>query len=61
MPIFEYECRKCGRLFEELLMSAAQEVLCPSCGSADIEKLISRVAKSCGGCGSSGGSSGGHT
>jgi putative FmdB family regulatory protein len=61
MPIFEYECAKCGRLFEELVMSAAQKVACPSCGSADIEKLISRIAKKCSGCASSGGASCGPT
>ncbi len=61
MPLFEYECGKCGRLFEELVMSAAQAVACPSCGSADIEKLISRIAKSCSGCSSSGGGSCGPT
>ncbi len=61
MPIFEYECDKCGTLFEELVMSAAQKVACPSCGSADIEKLVSRIAKSCSGCSSSGGGSCGPT
>ncbi len=59
MPIFEYRCGKCGALFEELVMRASQEVSCPSCASTDLEKLISAVAKSCGGC--SGGSSCGPT
>jgi putative FmdB family regulatory protein len=61
MPIFEYECEKCGRLFEELVMSGAQEVVCPSCGSARVEKLISRIARNCGGCSSSGSASYGPT
>jgi putative FmdB family regulatory protein len=60
MPMFEYECSSCGALFEELVMSAAQEIACPSCGSGDVEKLISRIAKSCG-CSSSGGASCGPT
>jgi putative FmdB family regulatory protein len=55
MPIFEYECGKCGRLFEELVASAAEKVCCPSCGSDNIEKLFSAFAKNCGSCGSSGG------
>jgi len=55
MPIFEYECRKCGRLFEELVTGSTQEVCCPACGSVDIEKLFSAFARKCGGCGSSGG------
>ena len=61
MPIFEYECEKCGRLFEELVMNAAQEIACPSCGSTDIEKLVSRIAKNRSGCSSSGGASCGPT
>lgn len=61
MPIFEYQCKKCERLFEELVMNSTQEVCCPSCGSSDIEKLISAIAKSCRGCGSSACSSPGHT
>jgi putative FmdB family regulatory protein len=55
MPIFEYECRKCGRLFEELVTGSTQEVCCPACGSDDIEKLFSAFARKCEGCGSSGG------
>ena len=53
MPIFEYQCKKCGRLFEELVMSTHVKVKCPSCGSTALEKLISAFAKKCGGCGSS--------
>ena len=61
MPIFEYECTKCGRLFEELVMNSSQEVVCPACGSPDLDKLISTIAKKCQGCSSSGGSSCGPT
>lgn len=61
MPIFEYECAKCGRLFEELVMSPSQKVACPSCGSVKIDKLISAIAKKCQGCSSSGGASCGPT
>lgn len=53
MPIFEYQCKKCGRLFEELVMSPLARVKCPSCRSTALEKLISAFAKKCGGCGSS--------
>jgi len=60
MPIFEYQCKECGTLFEELVMSSLAVVACPSCGSTSLEKLISAFAKKCHGCGSSG-SSGGHT
>ncbi|RJR29670.1 MAG: zinc ribbon domain-containing protein [Candidatus Latescibacterota bacterium] len=62
MPIFEYRCGKCGELFEELVMSSSQTVACPSCGSIDLEKLISAIAKSSAGCdGCGGGSSCGPT
>lgn len=61
MPIFEYECSRCGRLFEELVMSSSQEVSCPACGSTEIEKLISAPARKGGCCGSSGGASCGPT
>jgi putative FmdB family regulatory protein len=61
MPIFEYECKKCGRLFEELVMGSPVEVACPSCGSTDLDKLISAIAKKCQGCSSSGGASCGPT
>jgi putative FmdB family regulatory protein len=61
MPIFEYECAACGRLFEELVMSSSQEIACPHCGSTEIEKLVSRIAKSCGGCSSSAGGACGPT
>ncbi len=61
MPIFEYECGKCGRLFEELVMGPSQEVACPACGSTEIEKLISRIAKNPAGCSSAGGASCGPT
>lgn len=51
MPIFEYECKKCGRLFEELVMSSCQEVACPACGSTKLDKLMSAPARKGGGCG----------
>jgi putative FmdB family regulatory protein len=55
MPIFEYECKKCGKLFEELVMKEGVEVRCPCCGSTSLDKLISAFAKKCQGCSSSGG------
>lgn len=32
MPIFEYECRACGRQFEKLLKESSGEWPCPACG-----------------------------
>ena len=54
MPIFEYKCNKCGKEFEELVGSSDEEVKCPGCGSSDVEKLFSLIARSCKCCGSSG-------
>jgi putative FmdB family regulatory protein len=43
MPIFEYECRGCGHAFERLVR-AGEVPACPSCASADLEKLLSLSA-----------------
>lgn len=40
MPIFEYECLKCGEKFELLLMGSDVPT-CPKCGSRDLKKLMS--------------------
>ena len=42
MPIFEYECLRCGNIFE-LLKLGAEEIACPLCMSKDIKRLISRT------------------
>ena len=44
MPIFEYSCKNCGKEFEALVRSNSPVPSCPSCSSADLEKLISRPA-----------------
>jgi len=45
MPIYDYKCHACGHFFEELV-KLGQAPDCPSCGSADIEQLISLPAVS---------------
>ncbi len=40
MPIFEYECRACGREFERLVRPGDTPA-CPACESQDLEKLLS--------------------
>lgn len=40
MPIFEYQCRKCGARFEKLVSSADAAATCKECGSARVEKLL---------------------
>ena len=45
MPIYEYRCRACRKrsTFLTLSVSAVFEPKCKHCGSADTEKLVSRV------------------
>jgi putative FmdB family regulatory protein len=44
MPIFEYACKSCGKEFEALVLPTTAAPACPACNSAELEKLISRVA-----------------
>jgi putative FmdB family regulatory protein len=44
MPIYEYRCRACDERFEELVRSSGPAVACPSCGTADVERLLSVFA-----------------
>jgi putative FmdB family regulatory protein len=43
MPIYEYDCEKCGHRFEQLVR-ADEEVVCPECGSAQVAKRFSTFA-----------------
>lgn len=46
MPIYEFECSECGKLFEELVFNLTKidSVNCPSCESNDVRKRISLMA-----------------
>ena len=44
MPIYEYECRRCGDRFEYLLLKSSPVASCPSCQNTDLEQLISICA-----------------
>lgn len=66
MPIYEYKCRECERVFEVLKRTTRADELperCPGCGGEDTEKLFSSfsgmVTASGGGCPAPGGPSGG--
>jgi putative FmdB family regulatory protein len=45
VPIYEFDCQSCGHRFEELVGSHvgvdASEVVCPECGSDQVERLLS--------------------
>ena len=58
MPIYEYNCDKCGHEFEELVMSASEKISCPACKSRKVKKRMSAASfKSGGSFSSSAGSS----
>ncbi|HRR25570.1 MAG TPA: zinc ribbon domain-containing protein [Acidobacteriota bacterium] len=44
MPIFEYRCRSCGDQFERIVRTPDEGVICPDCGSGDVDKLFSSFA-----------------
>ncbi len=42
MPLYEYQCQKCGRRFESLVIAGREnEVVCAECGSPEVRKMIS--------------------
>jgi len=44
MPVYEYQCKACGRDFEyQQRMSDADKTICEACGGA-LDRLISRTA-----------------
>ncbi len=51
MPLYEYRCSGCGDSFEKLVRNTSKpvEILCPSCGSDDVKKLLSTFATHTGG------------
>lgn len=46
MPIYEFQCRQCGKKTTALVLSRDRvgDVRCQRCGSADLVKLFSRFA-----------------
>jgi putative FmdB family regulatory protein len=45
MPLFEYECRSCGRRFEYLTRAGASQE-CPGCAGRELDKQLSVFAVS---------------
>ena len=43
MPIYEYECKKCGAGFEALVFGD-EKPECEQCGSKSLKKLVSTFA-----------------
>jgi putative FmdB family regulatory protein len=42
MPMYDFECTKCGHTFEEVIPISAEPPACPSCG-APTQKMVSAV------------------
>ena len=67
MPMYEFTCKKCGTIFEELLplSRASDPVPCPACGARETAKNLSTFSArggsspSSGACGTGGGGGGG--
>jgi putative FmdB family regulatory protein len=43
MPLFEYQCQHCHKLFEVFTQRRDQEASprCPACGGKDVERILS--------------------
>ena len=44
MPIYEFECTKCGARFEELVRAGAKAP-CPQCKSLEVERRYSQIGE----------------
>jgi putative FmdB family regulatory protein len=40
MPIYQYECKSCGNIFEKLKNKITDKEICPACGG-NSKKIIS--------------------
>lgn len=45
MPLYEFVCQQCRHLCEFLVRSsqAKIELVCPACGSAELQRVLSKV------------------
>jgi putative FmdB family regulatory protein len=41
MPVYEFECAKCGNRFEELVSAGTEDAVCPECGSREVVRRLS--------------------
>jgi putative FmdB family regulatory protein len=44
MPIYDYECTRCGLIFEAIVCRDEDPPPCPDCGSRESKKLIAAPA-----------------
>lgn len=53
MPLFEYQCNSCGKVFTVLILMHQEdiEIKCPHCESEDVKKKVSAFSSfGFGGC-----------
>ncbi len=49
MPIYEFSCNECGRVFDLMILGGDQvEMKCPQCGCREVTKLISATSHTVG-------------
>ncbi|MFH0800743.1 MAG: zinc ribbon domain-containing protein [Pseudomonadota bacterium] len=41
MPIYEFDCRQCGKRSEVLIRQSEEKINCPACGSSELTRLLS--------------------
>ncbi|MBF0120645.1 MAG: zinc ribbon domain-containing protein [Desulfobacterales bacterium] len=41
MPLYEYLCKDCGKTNEILIFGSENNIICNSCGSGNLKKLLS--------------------
>jgi putative FmdB family regulatory protein len=41
MPIYDYECRKCGHKFEYLVLRTSPAAECPACQGQELTQMVS--------------------
>ena len=44
MPIYEFECQKCGARFEEIV-PVGQAAPCPQCKSSEVKRRYSQIGE----------------
>ena len=46
MPIYEYLCPACNRVFNFLVksLSSQKQAVCPKCGGTDMRKMVSKFS-----------------
>lgn len=54
MPIFEYKCKDCNKIFSKLTFNTSSDAECPDCKSKATERIISSIASTSGSSGGKG-------